>query len=285
MKSFHDRRIQLGILGAIAILGFASDIVAGNKIHLGRDVPLNEQRSMNQIEHGDWDRLLKRFVDVNGHVAYTAWKQSKRDMQTLDRYLAHLSHANPQLNARDEARLAFWINAYSAVTVRGILYEYPTTSIRNHTAKVFGYNIWKDLLLDVGGTAYSLNQIEHDVLRKMGEPRIHFAIVCASRSCPRLLNNAYTADQLETQLTLNTNVFFASGNHFRYDPTQRKFQLSSILNWFGEDFGPDQSARLRTIAPYLPSREAYDVATTDPASVAVTYLDYDWGLNDQAIHQ
>ncbi|MBB3205723.1 hypothetical protein FHS27_001527 [Rhodopirellula rubra] len=199
--------------------------------------------------------------------------------------LPRLSHANAHLNAHDEARLAFWINAYNAVTVRGILHESPAASIRNHTAKVFGYNIWKDLLLNVGSTDYSLNQIEHDVLRKTGEPRNHFAIVCASRSCPRLLNNAYTADQLETQLTLNTNAFFASGNHFRYDPTQRTFQLSSILEWFGEDFGPDQSARLRTIAPYLPSREAYDAATTAPASVAVTYLAYDWRLNDQSPHQ
>ncbi|MBB3205722.1 hypothetical protein FHS27_001526 [Rhodopirellula rubra] len=95
MNSSPNRPLLLGILGVIAILGLASDLVAGNNIHVGRDVPLNEQSSMGQIEHGDWDRLLKRFVDIDGNVAYTSWQQSKGDMQTLDRYLAHLSHASP----------------------------------------------------------------------------------------------------------------------------------------------------------------------------------------------
>lgn len=235
---------------------------------------------MDQIDPCNWDALLKKHVDENGNVNYAAWKQSLVDVQTLDGFLAHLSTANPNVQAKPAAKLAFWINAYNAVTVRGILREYPTTSIRNHTAKLLGYNIWKDLLLTVGGKPYSLDQMEHEVLRKMGEPRIHLAIVCASRSCPRLLAEAYTADNLNEQLTLNTKVFFANPGNFRYDPARRTFQLSSILEWFGGDFGADQAAQLRTIAPYLPSREAYDAATAN--SVSVSYLDYDWGLNDQA---
>lgn len=254
---------------------------AGQKVTLGANVPANQRVSMEQISHESWDALLKRFVDNEGNVAYEQWKQSAQAMQELDSYLATLSSATPQAKANKESQLAFWINAYNAATIRGILREYPTTSIRNHTAKLYGYNIWDDLLLTVGGTGYSLNQIEHEVLRKMGEPRIHFAIVCASISCPRLLNEAYTGDKLETQLSTNTKVFFAHRGNFQYDAGQRRFHLSSILKWFGEDFGNGQAAQLRAIAPYLPTREAQAAAVAN--SVSVSYLDYNWGLNDQSV--
>lgn len=145
---------------------------------------------------------------------------------------------------------------------------------------MIGYNIWDDLLLTVGGKPYSLNQMEHEVLRKMGEPRIHFAIVCASISCPRLLNEAYTADRLEQQLATNSRNFFANERNFRFDASRQHFQLSSILDWFGEDFGANQASQLRTIAPYLPQGPAQQFASQGRGSVS--YLDYDWGLNDQA---
>ncbi len=252
--------------------------LAGRKVYVGQNVPAAQQVTIDQIDARSWDALLKRYVDEQGNVNYAAWKQSAADVETLDAFLAHLSTANPNAPARPQAKLAFWINAYNAVTVRGILREYPTTSIRNHTAKLLGYNIWKDLLLSVGGNPYSLDQIEHEVLRKLGEPRIHFAIVCASRSCPRLLAEAYTADKLDAQLTRNAQVFFANSGNFQYDSQRQTFQLSSILKWFGEDFGNTQATQLRTIAPYLPSREAYDAAVAN--KVSVSYLDYDWGLND-----
>lgn len=264
--------------GALTLLS-TNPCLAGTKVTVGASVPANQQVSMNQIDPCNWDALLKRYVDENGNVNYAGWKQSAADVQALEAFLGHLSSANPNAQASQAAKLAFWINAYNAVTVHGILREYPTTSIRNHTAKLIGYNIWDDLLLTVGGKPYSLNQMEHEVLRKMGEPRIHFAIVCASRSCPRLLSEAYTAEKLDAQLTANTKVFFANPGNFQYDVAGRKFQLSSILDWFGEDFGRDQAAQLRTIAPYLPSREAYDAAIAN--SVSVSHLDYDWGLNDQ----
>lgn len=252
---------------------------AGTKVTVGGNLPANRQVSMDQIDTSQWDELLKRYVDTNGNVNYAAWKQSASDVRSLEAFLGYLSSANPNAPAAPAAKLAFWINAYNALTIHGILREYPTTSIRNHTAKLFGYNIWDDLLLTVGGKPYSLNQIEHEVLRPMGEPRIHFAIVCASRSCPRLLAEAYTSDRLDAQLNINTQVFFADAGNFRYDPSARRFQLSSILDWFGDDFGKDQAAQLRRIAPYLPTREAQDAASTN--SVSVSYLDYDWGLNER----
>lgn len=271
------RRFFPAVLSAAALLPTFS--YAGQKVTVG--VQATAQRaSMDRIDHSGWDALLRRYVDENGNVAYTQWKQSPADTQALDRYLATLSAADPGAQASRQAKLAFWINAYNAVTVRGILREYPTTSIRNHTAKVLGYNIWDDLQLYVGGRAYSLNQMEHEVLRKMGEPRVHFAIVCASISCPRLLNEAYTGERLEQQLVTNTQVFFANPGNFRYDAPRRQMHLSSILNWFGEDFGNGQAAQLRAIAPYLPSREAQQAAAAN--GITVSHLDYNWGLNDQA---
>ncbi|MCM2370204.1 DUF547 domain-containing protein [Aporhodopirellula aestuarii] len=282
MKLLSNTPIALTVLPALLAIWSATPCLGGTKVHLGQNVPESQRLSMDQIDHQDWNTLLKRYVDANGNVNYTAWQSSAADVQTLDRYLAQLSAAAPQSQTSDAARLAFWINAYNAVTIRGILREYPTTSIRNHTAKLFGYNIWKDLLLTVGGEPYSLDQIEHQLLRKLGEPRIHFAIVCASRSCPRLMAEAYTADKLEFQLTSNTKAFFANSGNFRYNPARQTFHLSSILDWFGEDFGRDDAALLRTIAPYLPTREAYDAAMTVSSSPSLSYLAYDWRLNDQA---
>lgn len=253
--------------------------LAGEKITVGQVVATNQQVSMNDIDHASWNKLLSKYVDNQGSVNYKAWKSNPGDVQALDTYLKILSHANRNLQASHQAQLAFWINAYNAVTIRGILREYPTSSIRNHTAKLFGYNIWHDLLLQVGDSQISLNDIEHKVLRKMNEPRIHFAIVCASKGCPRLLNQAYTADALEEQLTHNTRNFFANPANFQYDSSRQRFQLSSILEWFSEDFGNTTSERLKSIAPYLPTKAAYEAAAGNTAAIA--YLSYDWSLNEQ----
>ena len=278
MKS---RRLSVSLATLLAVaLGMNAVCSGGNKVSVGRNVSRRKLVSMDQIKHSVWDELLERYVDDRGNVAYSQWQKSAADTRALDAYLAALSAADPQSSAIKPAQVVFWINAYNAVTVRGILREYPTTSIRNHTPKVFGYNIWYDLLLTVGGRQYSLHQMEHEILRKMGEPRIHFAIVCASRSCPRLSNEAYAVDKLEDQLTNNTNVFFANPGNFRFDPGSRRMQLSSIVKWFSEDFGDGQAAQLRTIAPYLPNRRAHDAALAN--AVVISYLKYDWLLNDQA---
>ena len=261
------------------VLGAVSSIYAGPKVSVGVAVPPNQQVSMDRIDHSTWDALLRKYVDLNGRVNYRAWHSSPADSNVLTQYLSTLSTASPSIRASKPATLAYWINAYNAVTIKGILREYPTTSIRNHTARLYGYNIWKDLLLNVGEKQVSLNQIEHEILRKTGEPRIHFAIVCASHSCPRLMNEAYVAEKLEQQLTINTKNFFANSENFRYDARSKRFQMSAILDWFASDFGSDQAAQLKTIAPYLPDKASYQAALSN--GVKVAYLDYDWSLNEQ----
>ncbi len=258
----------------------ASIAWAGGATTLGKVVPANQQISFEQVDHSSWDALLRKYCDSTGFVNYQAWQRSQQNQTQLDRYLAHLSRASPSKSSSRESQFAFWINAYNAVTIKGILREYPTTSIRNHTAKVFGYNIWDDLLLPVGGRTYSLNQMEHEVLRKMGDPRVHFAIVCASIGCPPLLNSAYTTEKLDSQLTFNSKRFFADRTKFSYDTAKCRIEVSPILKWFAEDFGPNQAAQIRRVAPFLPDQSAQALASSGRASVS--YLDYDWGLNDQA---
>jgi hypothetical protein len=271
---------------AIALLIAASTCQiarAGSKVYVGSKVPASRQVSMDQIDHSAWDALLQKYVDDDGMVNYRDLKASTGDVQALDGYLSTLSSAGAKIRASRDVKLAFWVNAYNAVTLRGILREYPTSSIRNHTAKVWGYNIWKDLQLYVGGQPYSLEQMEHEILRKMGDPRIHFAIVCASRGCPRLLNEAYVADRVTEQLETNSRDFFARSQNFRYDQGRRRFYLSSIMKWFGEDFGSNQAAQLRKIAPWLPDEASRQAASRN--SVSVSFLDYDWSLNEQTARE
>ncbi len=261
----------------LVLLAWPCEATAASSWTVGVPVPAKRQISMERIPHQLWNQLLHKYVDAQGNVNYAAWKRSPQDMQALNQYLNTLSHASVSQRASRAARLAFWINAYNAVTIRGILREYPTTSIRNHTARLFGYNIWKDLYLFVGGRRYNLEQIEHQVLRKMGEPRIHFAIVCASRGCPRLRNEAYTPDKVDSQLEDNARDFFAHPRRFRY--RNGTFYLSPILKWFAEDFGGNQPAVLQSIARYLPSESARRAAQSGQGTVV--YLEYDWSLNDQ----
>ncbi len=267
------------ILVAIGLALIVPTRVAGQTVVLGKSIAAEQQVSMESIDHSAWNHLLKKYVDQEGQVNYKTWKASKTDVASLDSYLATLSKASRTKGSSKQSKLAFWINAYNAVTIKGILREYPTTSIRNHTAKFFGYNIWKNLLLPVGAAPVSLDDIEHQILRKMGEPRIHFAIVCASKGCPSLLNQAYTKEKVDQQLDENAKNFFANTNNFRYDVSSQRFYLSSILSWFAEDFGKDQASQLKTIAKFLPTPEATKAATNN--AVSLSFLDYDWNLNQQ----
>lgn len=265
------------LAGAIVLVWSLSLAFAGRTVYVGKKVAASQRQPMQEVQHESWDGLLKKYVDEAGMVDYKSWQASPADSRALDSYLEILSTAQIE-GAEPKVALAFWINAYNAVTVKGILREYPTSSIRNHTARVVGYNIWHDLKLSVDGQDFSLDQIEHQVLRTMGEPRIHFAIVCASIGCPRLLSEAYVPEELDEQLERNTREFFAQPTKFGVDIQSRKVQLSPILKWFGEDFGDSETERLEFIAQYAPEA-AQPLLQSGKANVS--YLDYDWDLNSQ----
>ena len=265
--------------GALYFVSRASSrpVIIGNQLQAD-DASVAKHVPLDQVDHSTWDRLLKKYVDDDGMVNYQAWKNSSDDLAALKNYLATLSHADGQSQTSRAGKLAFWINAYNALTVHGILEVYPTTSIRNHTAVAFGYNIWKDLLLPVGDEKYSLSDIEHEILRKLNEPRIHFAIVCASIGCPRLRNEAYAPATLDAQLAGNTRDFFSRKRNLQLDPQTQTVHVSSILDWFSEDFGATPQDGLARLAEYMPDKAARFV---QQGGFSVQYLDYDWNLNKQ----
>lgn len=265
------------IIGSVATVLLASVAYAGSEVFVGRRVA--GTTSLDRIDHSAWDTLLKKYVDDDGMVNYRAWHSSPADTRALDQYLATLSTGRAN-QATNNGKLAFWINAYNAVTIRGILREYPTTSIRNHTARLFGYNIWKQLQLYVGGKPHSLEGMEHEILRKMNEPRIHFAVVCASIGCPRLLNQAYTPENVQQQLESNAKDFFRRSRNFRHDQAGNRFYVSEILSWFATDFGANQATQLKRISQWLPTAAAQQAAQRN--TVSLSYLDYNWNLNEQA---
>ena len=283
--SFMDRKVMYKRLlltvpfVLIGLLALVRPSHAGKKVYVGSNVPESRRVSIDTIKHTKWDAIVRKYVNGDGLVDYAGLKSSRTDLESLDRYIKLLSSADPSVSAKRESILAYWINAYNAVTVYGILREYPTTSIRNHTAKVVGYNIWHDLQLVAGGKGWSLDQMEHEILRKMNEPRIHFAIVCASIGCPRLLNEAYVPERLEAQLETNAKDFFSRPQNFRYAPASQRFYMSAILSWFGTDFGKDRAAQLGRIAAWLPTAEAQQAARQN--AVSVSFLEYDWNLNEQ----
>jgi hypothetical protein len=145
--------VAIGIVAA-TMTSKLETVEAGSTVYVGQRG--TGRVSMDKVDHSGWDKLLRKYVDEDGYVNYQNWHASPSDRQALSGYLNKLSQANLPATASKDAKLAFWINAYNAVTVHGILSEYPTSSIRNHTAKLFGYNIWKDLQLYVGGQAFSL---------------------------------------------------------------------------------------------------------------------------------
>lgn len=225
--------------------------------------------------HAPFDALLKSHVK-DGVVDYKGLKAREA---ALDAYLAVLDKTDPASLKREE-RLALWINAYNAFTLKLILKHTPGIGSIKDIPDRWNLEDWS-----VGGKRVSLDHIEHRILRKMGDPRIHFAIVCASKSCPDLVSEAYVPERLDAQLSAATRRFLAD--------TQKGFRsgmkkgllggkkpvvhVSKILDWFGEDFGKTEGDRLSWIRPYLPDKEqAFLKEHPDPV---LEDLDYDWSLN------
>lgn len=219
--------------------------------------------------HDAWTTLLRKHVSAEGHVAYA---DMIKDSTALNAYLKTLINCPPSESWSRNEHLAYWINAYNAFTVQLVLRHYPIKSIKDIGPKLsipLVNSVWDIKFFKIASVGMSLNQIEHDILRKdFNEPRIHFAIVCASYSCPSLLNTAYTADDLERQLTLQAFNFINDPK--RNTISKDKLQLSSIFNWFKGDFTANGTLidfiRKYSKTPFLPKAK-------------VSYLDYDWSLN------
>ena len=211
--------------------------------------------------HERWDQLLRTYVDDAGKVDYQSWK---KDLPKLDQYLAQLrAHPVADTWQRSE-QMAYWINAYNAFTVKLILDNYPLARITD----LHQGNPWDVRWIQLGEQTYSLNNIENDILRpRYQDPRIHFAVNCAARSCPPLLNRAWTGENLEAFLEQQTKTFLNNAEYTDLKPGA--VTVSKIFEWYAVDFG--------NLIDFL-NRYAVDKVAAD---AKVTFREYDWTLNDQ----
>ncbi|HMB63936.1 MAG TPA: DUF547 domain-containing protein [Eudoraea sp.] len=211
------------------------------------------------LDHSAWNTLLKKYVDTAGNVDY---KSLKNDKNKLDEYLGYLA-GNVPSGSDEKEKLAYYINLYNAATVKLILDHYPVKSIKDINAP------WDKKWVHLGEKLVSLGDIEHKILRRMNEPRIHFAINCASYSCPKLLNEAFTSSQLELQLQKAARDFV--GDPSRNKIASDRLQLSNIFKWYIKDFTENSA-----LVVYIDQLSDTAIA----ADAKIDYLKYDWSLNE-----
>ena len=227
-----------------------------------------------KFSHELFDQVLQKYVDLQGRVDYAGLKS---DPGTLKSYLDLLAVNAPSDKATFQTGLAFWINAYNALTIKGVVDNYPTTSVRK--IKLFG-GFFSRIKFQVGGRSYTLDNIEHDIIRyEYGDPRIHFALVCASLGCPILENRAFVPETLEERLDNATAKFINDSEKVRLDRENRVLYLSKIFEWYAEDFEDTHDSVINFIAEYLIETDA---AFLKKEKVQLQYLEYDWSLNVQS---
>ena len=221
------------------------------------------------VSHDIFDGLLKKYVDKNGNVNYIGLK---KDQKILDSYLTLLSSNEPSASWSKDEQLAYWINAYNAFTISLVVKHYPVASIKEIRPGIsFINSVWDIKFIKIGKETYDLNNLEHGIIRKkFDEPRVHFAINCASYSCPALRNEAYTADKLDAQLTDAAKSFLADKNKNEFTPD--RITISKIFDWFTGDFKKNGSL-IDFLNKYAPVKIN--------AKAKIDYKDYLWSLNKQ----
>jgi Protein of unknown function, DUF547 len=209
--------------------------------------------------HGAFDAILKKYVSTTGKVNYKSLKENKAD---LEAYTKALSDNAPAEKVPKNERFAYWINAYNAFTLKMIVDNYPLSSV----TKLDGGKPWDVKRITIGGKKYSLNDIENNVLRPMGDARIHFAINCAAKSCPPIHNVAFTAANLNSVLESRTKRFINDTKANSLKDSELK--ISKIFDWYGKDFDK---------IPEFINRFAITKVKTD---AKIGFMDYDWSLNE-----
>lgn len=241
------------------------------------------------FDFGPLDRLLGRFVDARGWVDYAGIKAEPADLRLILKRLREASpESHPSMFPGREDRLAYWINAYNALVIAGVVNAYPETSVRNIHQQPGFFKVFHV----VGGKSRSLDDIEHNIVRKeFGDPRIHAALNCGAASCPRLRPEVYRPDRLEKQLDAAVREFIRDPQHVRVDRDNGTLILSKILDWFGSDFTDWYQREHRVkgvrITDYLNIHLAEEdrVYLQSHPQITIRYLPYDWTLNDRALHK
>lgn len=221
------------------------------------------------VSHATWDKLLKNHVNTSGFVDYAGFK---KDQTELKKYLDLIEKNAPAKSWSKDEKLAYWINAYNAFTVQLILdnADKGITSIKDIGSKVkipFVNTPWDVKFINIGGQKMDLNNIEHGIIRKeFNEPRIHFALVCAAKSCPPLRNEAFVANRLDNQLQDQGEKFMNDTSKNKI--TQTSAKVTKLLDWYGDDF---KKSKVEIINDYSKTKVNKDAT--------ISYMDYNWALN------
>ena len=238
--------------------------------------------------HEEWNRLLKKHVVVitNGSATQVRYAGFKKDRTTLKRYLDSLSSVKKSEFDpwSKNKQLAFLINAYNAFTIELILTRYPDLDSIWDTGS-FLVKPWRKRFFMLLDQKRHLDDIEHNMIREKGvydEFRIHFAVNCASIGCPALRNEAFTYSLLDTQLEDSMVRFLSDTSRNRYNPKSNTLEVSKIFDWYETDFtgGKDTLKSFFSTYAHLFSSQADHVKFIREMNVSITFLKYDWGLND-----
>ncbi len=263
MRSAHERP-RLVVLALLVLLAIGAGSATA--------------QTDTSFDHSAFDTLLTEHVDSAGLVDYRGFEADP----SFERYLQQLAEADLSVLDTDE-RLALWINAYNAWTIRLINDEDRPESIKDIN-KTLGFlstgGAWRVRFADVAGETWTLDEIEHEVIRvRFDEPRIHFALVCAAIGCPPLRAEAYTGARLDEQLDEQARRFLLDApEKNRVDIEDGTLYLSPIFDWYEDDFGGSDEAVGRYVARFLPVGPERDLL--DSGDFDVEHTDYDWRLND-----
>jgi hypothetical protein len=232
--------------------------------------------SADTFDHSKFDQALKKYVDNNGLVDYNSIAKDRR----FTEYMQSLQRARVGEFSRD-GQLAFWINAYNAVTIDKVIKKKPKKSVR----ETFVPGVWTSTKFFtsrehiVAGKRLSQDDIEHEILRKQfKDPRIHFVIICASMGCPPLPRIAYTEENVQARLEEETRKYLNSPRGTRIDRAENTLHVSKLFDWFATDFIQKSGSTLAFMRPYL-NEETLSFLERDPK---ISYLEYNWALNAQA---
>lgn len=226
------------------------------------------------VDYSVYDNLLKKYVE-DGKIDYLKWK--KEDYTSFVDYISSLEMADTSL-LDENAREAFWINAYNALTIYAVLERLSSNNdeaAKFSVRKINGF--FNKIKFKVAKEELTLNDIENTKLRAgFKDPRIHFAIVCASTSCPELINTVYTSGNLDSVLDERARIFLSDESKNRFDKSKNTLYLSKIFTWFREDFINHSGSVEKYVEDYMDKEDADYVKS---GKVALRSLPYDWSIN------
>ncbi|MFQ5602375.1 MAG: DUF547 domain-containing protein [bacterium] len=261
---------------SVAALLLVQMVFAGGDSEIAKK--LSQADGPIQPDHRLFTEVLQDHVKA-GVVDYQAIKADPR----FENYIESLRQTDPY-QIRSEDFLSFWINVYNAFTIKIVCDNYPLKSLTDlHTggfiiSHIIKKTVWDKKYVELNGQKYTLNFIEHKLLRPIGDARVHFALVCAARSCPPLRSEAFESSRLDAQLNDQGRIFMSQTDKNRFDFANKVIYLSKIFDWFSEDFEKNGQSLLQFLTPFLSSEQTaflekyrYDVK--------IKHTDYDWRLN------